>query len=195
MDIIEIVVEKHINDEELLMKVGDVLLHLITQSSKQKETIKYISKTGLNILSNIFDKVDINSPEVYKIFIKILKILIDDKSFKYDEDLEKIIKNLFSKFEKNDDIIIYLLELITSLFSNKANIELFSKTLLNEIVKIISNTDSEIIGNHCIHILDILSNETDLKENIRHYKSISFIIKLLTKFQNNTVLTFVIISI
>jgi len=192
VEIITAILPNHLNNEELLIKVGDVFVNLITQNNKQKETIKlFTNNSGCEILNYVFDNVDKKMTEVFKIFIKFLKILIDEKSYQYDTNLEQTIRTLFFKFEKNDDIIIYLLELCTTLLDDKANIELFSTSLLNEIVKLISQTDSDKIGNHCIHILDILSNEVDIKEKIRHYKSISFIIKLLTKFQNNNVLTYV----
>ncbi len=192
IELIEAVIIKHIANEELLLKIGDVFVTLLTQNSKHRETIKLFNNNkGFVLLTYIFENVDPKMTEVYKIFIKVLKILLDDKSIKFDTELETTINALLNKFEKENDIIIYILELITALLGNQNNIELFSTNLLKKIIELIAQTESEKIGSLCVNILDRLSGEIDLKEKIRNYKSISFIIKLLTKFKNSNALTFV----
>ena len=108
IEIIQVVLRNHLNNEELLIKVGDVLVNLITQNNRQKETIKlFTSRSGFDILTYIFDKVDTKMTEVYKIFIKVVKLVIDDKSYKYDKDLDHMINLLFTKFEDNEEIVVF----------------------------------------------------------------------------------------
>jgi hypothetical protein len=95
------------------------------------------------------------------------------------------------KFENNSDIMIYNLEAIKKFSSLKKFRELINQEFVELIVRIISNTQFHKVATIGLQILDIIIKIADVKEMMRNTKPLTFIVKLLSKFMNDDILSFV----
>ncbi len=99
---------------------------------------------------------------------------------------------LMEKFEKNADVMIYNLDAIMKFSSLKKFRELINQEFVDLIIRIISNTEFQKVATIGLQILDIIIKIPDVKQMMRNTKPLTFIVKLLTKFMNDEILSFVI---
>ena len=95
------------------------------------------------------------------------------------------------RFENNADIMIYNMEAIKKFSSVKKFRELINQEFVDLIIKIISNTEYQKVATTGLQILDIIIKIGDVKEMMRNTKPLTFIVKLLTRFMNDDILSFV----
>lgn len=131
--------------------------------------------------------------EAYKIYLKIVNLIVEYKRNK-DNDLTEfwlINLKLMDKFENNADVMIYNLEAIKKFSSVKKFRELIDQDFVELIIRIISNTEFNKVATIGLQILDIIIKINDIRQLMRNTKPLTFIVKLLTKFMNDDVLSLV----
>ena len=153
----------------------------------------FIKHNGISLLVKLLNNLPIKQTETYKIYLKIIHLIIDYKKNR-DNDLTEfwvIIFKLMDKFENNSDIMIYNLDAIKKFSSLNKFKELVNQEFLDLIIKIISNTDFHKVATIGLQILDIIVKIGQVKEMIRNTKPLIFIVKLLTRFINDEILSYV----
>ena len=153
----------------------------------------FIKHKGINLLIKLLNNLPLKQTETYKIYLKITHLIIDYKK-NSDNDLSEfwvIIFKLMDKFENNSDIMIFNLDAIKKFSSLKKFKELVNQDFIDNIIKTISNTEFHKVATIGLQILDIIVKIGKVKEMIRNTKPLTFIVKLLTRFMNDDILSFV----
>jgi hypothetical protein len=129
--------------------------------------------------------------ESNKIFIKNLQILTESDIFvkSYQELLDFLMK-LLDKFFDNAQLMLYILDTVNKVTSNKKIRDFIKKDFYDLISKITASTSCHKVATLGLQIIDIILALTDDKELTRGSKPISFIVKLLTKFKDDNILSF-----
>ncbi len=177
---------------------------------KQNKEIKDIFsifkiKNGISFIKNFLNTSPPHFTEANKIFIKILQIIIEKES-KLQENLTSfaavnqkdnsiveyfdLIIFCMDKFEKNNGILIYLLEILKKLITLKKIKELNSSDLFDIIFKILHNTKSGRIAANGLHILDLILKNSDYYNIIRNKNPLNLIVRILTNFRNDNIVSF-----
>lgn len=142
----------------------------------------------------IINSLPMNQTETYKIYLKITHLIIDYRKNK-DDDLSEnwmILLKMIEKFENNSEIMIYNLEAISKFSNTKKFKDMVDKKFVELVIRIMSTTDSKKIASTGMQILDSLLKINETREFVRSNKLLTFIVKLLTKFNNDEILCFVI---
>ena len=153
----------------------------------------FIKHKGISLLLKLLNNLPLKQTETYKIYLKITHLIIDYKK-NSDNDLSEfwvIIFKLMDKFENNSDIMIFNLDAIKKFSSLKKFKELVNQDFIDNIIKTISNTEFHKVATIGLQILDIIVKIGKVKEMIRNTKPLTFIVKLLTRFMNDDILSFV----
>lgn len=96
---------------------------------------------------------------------------------------------MINKFSHNETLLIYLLEAMKRLTSLRKFKDLISEPVLSIIFQVISTCESHKVAILGLQILDGFL-KADCRELIRKNNPISLIVKLLSKFRNDTVLSY-----
>jgi hypothetical protein len=142
----------------------------------------------------LLNNLPLKQTESYKIYLKIINLIVEYKKNKENDINEFWLINLklMEKFEKNADVMIYNLDAIMKFSSLKKFRELINQEFVDLIIRIISNTEFQKVATIGLQILDIIIKIPDVKQMMRNTKPLTFIVKLLTKFMNDEILSFVI---
>ena len=153
----------------------------------------FIKHKGISLLKKLSDNLPLKQIETYKIILKIIHMIIDYKAnSEYDLTIFlEIIVKFMDKFENNSDIMIYNFDAIKKFSSLKKFEEFFSQNFLDIIIKSISNTEIHKVASIGLQILDVIVKISKVREMIRRTKPLTFIVKLLTRFINDDILSYV----
>lgn len=143
------------------------------------------NKIFLKILQNIVER------EVKKIPLTAINALTakDEQEEYFSEFLDLIIISI-KKFENCNSIIIYLLDIIKEIMTTKKIIEKSFSGLLDNMFNILYKTYSPRIASNCFFILDIILKNSDFSESIRNKNPLNLVVRILTNFQNDNIVSF-----
>lgn len=172
----------------------------------EKEDIFDIFKkeNGIEFILQFLKDSPLEFVEANKVFLKILQNIIDREiknslpvnSFEENTVDERISEYfnliIFSieKFEYNNSIIIYLLDIIKTIISNKKLNDNFYSDLLDIMYKLLYNTNSAKIAANGFHILDMILKNSDHYELMRNKNSLNLVVRILTNFRNDNIVSF-----
>ena len=168
---------------------------MISINNKIEESLydAFAKFQGNELLLKIINSLPLNQTEAYKIYLKITHLIIDYRKTKDDDLTESwmILLKMIDKFENNSDIMIYNLEAISKFSNTKKFKDMVDSKFVELVIRIMSNTDSKKIASSGMQILDSLLKINETRELIRNNKLLTFIVKLLTRFDNDEILCFV----
>ena len=153
----------------------------------------FIKYKGIDLLIKFLNNIPHKQTDTYKIYLKIINLILAYKKNK-DNDISEfwvVTLKLMDKFESNPEIIIYNLDAIKKFSSHKQFKELVNQEFVEMIIRITSNTEFNKVATLGIQILDIIIKMEENKEMRRNTKPLTFIVKLLTKFMDDDILSFV----
>jgi len=163
------------------------------------------SKNGIAFIKEFLNTSPSDFSEANKVFIKILQIIIEKESKSQSNlnsfslaqqtdneliDYFKLIVFCIGKFEKNNGILIYLLEILKKIISNKKIKETNSIELLDIMFKLLHDTNSGRIAANGLHILDLILKNSDYYLIIRNKNPLNLIVRILTNFRNDNIVSF-----
>ena len=96
------------------------------------------------------------------------------------------------KFQNNLDMMIYNLDVLKKFSSLNQFKELVNLEFVDLIIRVTSNTEFSKVASLGLYILDNIIKIGKNKEMMRNTKPLTFIVKLLTKFLNDDILSLVI---
>lgn len=194
--VISKIYDYHLENEEVLIKIGEVFFYIVSNfshKSKLKEFEIFKNYQGVNLIKEILDKLPSRHIEANKIYLKIFHVILDiiqrDQNFNIEENFS-IILALIEKFNDNADLMVYLFETLKKISSIKKFKEIVNSEFLESLFKIISMTSSHKIATLGLQILDIIVKTIDSREIIRSSKPISLVVRLLKKFKDDNLLSF-----
>jgi len=177
----------------------------INQKSNKDIFTIFKSKNGIEFIKNFLNTCPANFSEANKVFIKILQIIIEKESnsqsnISYMNSTDQADYNIIEyfnliifclgKFEKNNGILIYLLEILKKIISIKKIKESNSSDLLDILFKLLYDTNSGRIAANGLHILDLILKNPDYYNIIRNKNPLNLIIRILTNFRNDNIVSF-----
>ena len=141
----------------------------------------------------LLNVIPANQIETYKIYLKIINLILDYKKNKTNDISEFWILNLklMDKFQNNPDIMLYNLDSLKKFSSLKQFKDLINQEFVDLIIKITAITELNKVATLGLQILDIIIKIGDNKEKMRNTKPLTFIVKLLSKFYNDEILSMV----
>lgn len=163
------------------------------------------SKNGIAFIKEFLNSSHSHFSEANKVFIKILQIIIEKElnaqsnlnSFALANQTDNELIDYFNllifcigKFEKNNGILIYLLEILKKIITNKKIKETNSTELLDIMFKLLHDTNSGRIAANGLHILDLVLKNSDYYMIIRNKNPLNLIVRILTNFRNDNIVSF-----
>ena len=157
----------------------------------------FVNHKGNDLLIVILNLIPQKQIETYKIYLKIINMIVEYKKNKhtYISEFWLITLKLMIKFENNPDIMICNLDAVKKFSSLDQFKELINQEFIDLIIKITSNTEYNKVATLGLQILDIIIKLGGNIELMRNTKPLTFIVKLLTKYRNDDILSFVIYSL
>lgn len=184
------------------------LANSMMSGNKSNEDIFTIfkNKNGIELIKEFLKATPLEFSEANKIFFKILQIIIEKESNSLTQinsfvfssitidnniiDYFNLILFSIGKFEKNNGILIYLLEILKKmLFIKKIKDSDFTE-LVDVIFKVLHNTNSGRIAATGLHILDLILKNSDYYSIIRNKNPLNLIVRILTNFRNDNIVSF-----
>lgn len=162
-------------------------------------------KNGISFIKQFLNTSPSHFSEANKVFIKILQIIIEKESnaqtnlnsFALANQTDNCLIEYFNliifcieKFEKNNGILIYLLEILKKIITNKKIKETNSTELLDIMFKLLHDTNSGRIAANGLHILDLVLKNSDYYNIIRNKNPLNLIVRILTNFRNDNIVSF-----
>jgi hypothetical protein len=164
------------------------------------------NKNGIAFVKEFLKTSSAHFSEANKVFIKILQIIIEKESYSQFNlnsfalanqtdndniiDYFNLIMFCIEKFEKNNGILIYLLEILKKIITNKKIKETNSSELLDIMFKLLHDTNSGRIAANGLHILDLVLKNSDYYLIIRNKNPLNLIVRILTNFRNDNIVSF-----
>ena len=126
--------------------------------------------------------------------MKIINLIVDFRKNKENSISEFwiITLKLLDKFQNNLDMMIYNLDVLKKFSSLNQFKELVNLEFVDLIIRVTSNTEFSKVASLGLYILDNIIKIGKNKEMMRNTKPLTFIVKLLTKFLNDDILSLVI---
>lgn len=164
------------------------------------------NKNGIAFVKEFLKTSAAHFSEANKVFIKILQIIIEKESNAQSNlnsfalanqtdndtiiDYFNLIMFCIEKFKKNNGILIYLIEILKKIITNKKLKETNSSELLDIMFKLLHDTNSGRIAANGLHILDLVLKNSDYYLIIRNKNPLNLIVRILTNFRNDNIVSF-----